>query len=187
MWTRGVSVQRPAPDELEAFQATLGLRRLSYEQVGCTLAEATPDGFRRSDDVTDVPGDNWAGAVAALHRWAMFDHDWVETVPSAPSIVAGQDLGVLAMAAGLHWLVPNRIVRTIDEADCVGFSHGTLDGHIVAGEELFAVERAGGQVRFRITAISRPADLLAGVGSPLIRRFQRRFVTGALSGFVNAV
>lgn len=58
------------------------------------------------------------------------------------------------------------------ERDRAGFAYGTLPGHPESGEELFLVERGAGEVRFPVSAFSRPATLLAKAGGPASRRVQ---------------
>ena len=56
------------------------------------------------------------------------------------------------------------------------FAHGTLAGHLLAGEERFTVELAGdGSVWYDIYALSKPACLLARLAYPLARAQQRLF------------
>ena len=56
-----------------------------------------------------------------------------------------------------------------------GFAYGTLPGHPEQGEEAFHVHRdASGVVTVEIVAFSRPASLLARLGSPVARAIQQR-------------
>jgi uncharacterized protein (UPF0548 family) len=74
-------------------------------------------------------------------------------------------------------------VATIDDDSVFGFAYGTLPGHPERGEEAFhAARNEAGQVEFRIVAFSRPASVLARVGSPASRAIQRRITTAYLEG-----
>ena len=78
---------------------------------------------------------------------------------------------------------PCRIVGVIDEPNRWGFAYGTLPGHPEQGEESFHVRRtAGGEVSFEIVAFSRPAALLARLGSPVARIVQARVTRAYLEG-----
>lgn len=68
---------------------------------------------------------------------------------------------------------PCRVVRIVDEPDRRGFTYGTLPGHPESGEESFVLEQgADGTITFTVTAISRPASLVARLGGPLTRIVQ---------------
>ena len=56
------------------------------------------------------------------------------------------------------------------------FAHGTLGGHLLAGEERFSVELAeDGEVFYEAYAFSRPAHALSVVSYPFVRLLQKRF------------
>lgn len=69
----------------------------------------------------------------------------------------------------------------------LGFAYGTLPGHPETGEEAFVVERNGeGDVRFTITAFSRPRALLARLGGPVTKAVKARATRRYLRGLFNA-
>ncbi|MGW6331418.1 DUF1990 family protein [Nocardia rhamnosiphila] len=70
---------------------------------------------------------------------------------------------------------PCRVVYVLDEPDRIGFAYGTLPGHPVSGEELFAVEydRDTDVVYGVVTAFSRPARRSMRRGGPLSVPAQR--------------
>lgn len=179
VWIGGLSARRPSATHVRAYTKTLGLRPLSYDTPGMTLTHDRLSGFRPID--LSVPVVDFAKAVAAVRGWAMHNQDWTDLQPTDARVVAGDDVAVLARAAGLWWLTPARVVAVVDEPNRWGFAYGTLEGHVLVGEELFIVERAGTSTRFRIRIISRPADRLASAGSRFIRRYQAKFVEGALA------
>jgi len=56
-----------------------------------------------------------------------------------------------------------------------GFGYGTLESHIERGEERFCVEyHPDKSVWYDILAFSQPNKLLAKLGYPLVRHFQRQ-------------
>lgn len=56
------------------------------------------------------------------------------------------------------------------------FAHGTLGGHLLAGEERFSVELASdGEVFYEAYAFSRPAHALSVLGYPVVRLMQKKF------------
>lgn len=91
-----------------------------------------------------------------------------------PAIGAGESVLVLVRFGPVQVIAPCRIVYVVDESDRFGFGYGTLPGHPESGEESFIVERDGASTTFRITAFSRPADLLTRLGGPVSRHIQVR-------------
>ncbi len=90
---------------------------------------------------------------------------------------------------GWPWAAPCRIVGVLDDSDRWGFAYGTLPGHPEQGEESFAVSIGGDdEVRFTITAFSRPGDWITRLAGPVGRAVQTAGTNGylkALKRFVN--
>ncbi|GAA2167730.1 DUF1990 family protein [Humibacillus xanthopallidus] len=56
-----------------------------------------------------------------------------------------------------------------------GFAYATLQGHPESGEERFVLDHdIDGDIRFTVTAVSRPASQLARLGGPISRAVQGR-------------
>ena len=88
--------------------------------------------------------------------------------------------GRVAQVMGLWSLNASRIVYVVDDPGPIhrfGFAYGTLPDHIETGEERFLVEwdEASGDVWYDILAFSRPAYAVMRIGTPFIRRVQKRF------------
>ncbi len=65
-----------------------------------------------------------------------------------------------------------------------GFRYHTLPGHPEHGAETFELDLgAGGEVTFRITAVSRPGTWLTIVGLPVMRLVQHRIIGRYLRTF----
>lgn len=81
-----------------------------------------------------------------------------------------------------------RVVYVVDEPDRRGFAYGTLPGHPVSGEELFAVEYdpADESVYAVVTAFSRPAVWYLRLAGPLARLGQRRMADRYISAVSTA-
>lgn len=156
-----------------------------YPHAG-SIGRGEPPPGHRADTVDRLVGHGAAAydaASQAIDDWAMFDLAWIDLEPTRPGIVVGQEVTVVARAAGL-WVVNDcRISELVDDPAGTdlparhGFVYVTLDRHAESGEELFAVtwDPHSDEVRFRIVAHSRPARLLSRLGFPLTRRFQARF------------
>jgi uncharacterized protein (UPF0548 family) len=119
-------------------------------------------------------------AQTALLRWKMFDTGFTEVFPARASTSDGSTVAVLVHHLGFWSLNPCRVVYQIREEGAevrFGFAYGTLTGHGESGEEIFAVcwEPGSERVRDWLRAASRPAALLARLGSPIARHLQARF------------
>ncbi len=101
-------------------------------------------------------------------------------------------MAVLARSFGLWWLNACRIVAVFGgegAASRFGFAYGTLPDHVGTGEERFLVEwdRGNDSVWYDILAFSRPRQLLARLGYPVMRRKQRRFGRDSAAAMRRAV
>ena len=131
-------------------------------------------------------------ACDALRRWEMFRIGWAEVHPRSADQAVGSTVAMLARGHGLWCLVSCRVIQRVEGRGAVertGFVYGTLPGHLLTGEERFAVtwDRAVGSVWFTIVAFSRPASLLGAVLRPFVRQYQRRFAPDALKAMARAV
>ena len=73
------------------------------------------------------------------------------------------------------FLAPCRVVYVIDEPNRRGFAYGSLPGHPVSGEEMFAVrwDPADDTVYGEVAAFSRPAMWWSRLGALPLRLAQR--------------
>ena len=88
------------------------------------------------------------------------------------------DTAELRAAGGIVWSAD-------DEPDRRGFAYGSLPGHAVRGEEMFAVryDPAGGGVYAEVAAFSRPATWWSRLGAPVLALAQ----TVVTRRYLNAV
>ena len=130
-------------------------------------------------------------AVKALKSWEHFDLGWARVSRESGTAV-GDAVCVEARVAGAWIRNPLRVVELRErEKRASGgassssgarakarfaFAHGTLGGHLLAGEERFSVELAeDGEVFYEAYAFSRPAHALSVVSYPFVRLLQKRF------------
>lgn len=125
----------------------------------------------------------YARACEALKTWEHFDLGWA-SVDASTGHAVGDGVCVRARVGGVWMRNPLEIVRLRaqkkDERRGVkkrfSFAHGTMEGHVLAGEERFAVElMEDGRVYYEAYAFSAPAHVVALVGYPLVRLLQKRF------------
>jgi len=170
---------RPSPLEIHAFIESSHTQPLSYEPVG--IARTGCAGFQLDHQETIIGRGRTAleRAMAALTEWEHFHLGWVEVFPARPAIAPGTVIAVLAQHLGFWSLNGCRVVYTIGQSntDEFGFAYGTLDDHAERGEEIFklSMRQDTGDVVYTIRAVSQPRALLARIGFPIARSFQRRF------------
>lgn len=176
-----VSFQKPAVDSIRRFIAEQAKLDFSYSAVGASAA-TPPAGF--VVDRTRIKlGEGEAvyeSASAALRRWDHFRLAWVDVWSPETPLEAGEVVAVMGRALGLWWLNCCRIVYVVNETGPIrkfGFAYGTLPGHVESGEERFVIEwnQGDNSVWYDILAFSRPSQVLIRLGSPIVRRMQKRF------------
>ena len=145
---------------------------LTYAAVGATATQM-PDGYRqmRADRFIGTGRGRFEQAAQAVMSYGMLRGAGVRV--QATSEVARPGTDVLGRLGPFH--APCRVVYVIDEPDRRGFAYGSLPGHAVTGEELFAVrlDPADDGVYAEVAAFSRPATWWARLGSPVLRLAQQ--------------
>ena len=163
---------------------------LTYELIGST--KVPPNDWagyrldRYSIELGSAP-DVFDRGCTALRRWDAHVGAGARVASADAPLQVGQSVVVALALVGITAIAPCRIVWVDDEVDRYGFGYGTLSGHPEQGEESFVIARTGGNVRFEITAFSRPAALLAKLGQPVARRIQTRITNRYLTGLKAAV
>jgi uncharacterized protein (UPF0548 family) len=162
---------RPTEEVLRRLLESATSASLTYAPSRCSIDGATPPGYKRRRWATRLADGGFEAAVHTLSAWDMHRRAGLIVVADGPV-----SMGVhIAMAAPLPlgWVdLSCRVVHVIDEPDRFGFAYGTLPGHPEHGEESFIVERSDGGVRLQITAVSRPAHLLARLAPLLANALQ---------------
>ncbi len=188
-----LSLTRPSEARIRRFLEDQSGLPYSYSDVGASLGEP-PVGYVLDHHRVKLGEGPLAfdRAGAALRGWEMFRVGWVEVWPPAAPLEEGTTVALLARMPGLWTLFACRIVAVIDEhgpVESYGFAYGTLPGHPLSGEERFTVrwDRADGDVRYDLLAISRPSRLAWRIGYPLVRLIQRRFAPRSLRAMTRAV
>jgi uncharacterized protein (UPF0548 family) len=110
-------------------------------------------------------------ASDGLRRWVAHRGAGLRVAPADAPIAAGVSVVVGITLPVLTVVAPCRIVWTVNEADRFGFAYGTLAGHPESGEESFVVAQTATGIRFEVTAVSRPAGMVARIGVPSLERF----------------
>lgn len=169
----------PLPTQTEA--------RLRAEQVtappGLSVDGVPPAGFRRFSHTVTLDRHDLASAADDLFAWRVHQRAGLR-VQSSDAVLQRETVVLLRLGLGPAAVrIPCRVVEVVDEPDRKGFTYATLPGHPECGVERFMLEIAeDGGVRFRVSAVSRPATLLTRLGGPVARAAQdvmtRRYLAG---------
>ena len=183
------TIQWPTTEQVRKFLASQMGAPLTYSAVGATATGDYLSGFdvdhRRAE--IGLGDDCFRRACEALRGWRQFDLGWVRAMPTDTPLATEALVAVSAKFGGVCTTNAARIVYVVDEPHRFGFAYGTLPRHVEQGEERFLVELVDGRVYYDILAFSRPRHLLARLGTPLMRRLQKRFGRDSAAAMRRAV
>jgi len=153
-----------------------------------TNAKKTKKSYYAIDETKVLLGTNgdvdYEKAKSALKSWKQFQLGWTE-VDEATRVRKGQKVCVMIQPFPRVWLLnPLEITYVSEEKKkSYSFAHTTLQGHLLAGEEKFTVEKdlKNDRVYFKVETFSKPDHILAKVTYPAVRALQKIF--GAHAGF----
>ncbi|XP_027346835.1 UPF0548 protein At2g17695 isoform X1 [Abrus precatorius] len=125
--------------------------------------------------------DTFEKAKTALKTWRHFGLNWAFVDPKTP-VQQGTKF-CACVKEFFPWLMMPLQVVYVNEtkiaknrAATFGFGSGTLDGHLLAGEERFSIEiDENNQVWYEILSFSKPAHILSFVGYPYVMLRQKYF------------
>ena len=131
--------------------------------------------------------EDYRKAVEALRAWSMFQLGWAEVDPATP--IKPREPVVVVAQAVLPWTCNPLAVVYVDQTRRdFAFAHGTLGGHLLRGEERFAVRlEENGNVVYSVSAISCPGHILSRATYPVVRLLQRRFATDSVRAMERAL
>ncbi|KAK9164632.1 hypothetical protein Syun_005534 [Stephania yunnanensis] len=118
---------------------------------------------------------------AALQSWKHFGLNWAFVDPKTP--VASGVKFCVCVQEFLPWLLMPLQVAYVNQIQdpkslraTFGFGSGTLNGHLLSGEERFSIELdEKNQVWYEVLSFSKPAHLLSFVGYPYVLLRQKYF------------
>ncbi len=146
-------------------------RPMTYTEQGATAADL-PAGYRHVRAAKRI-GDGrrrFEQAADAVLRYGMLRGAGLRVDATTEAAQVGTDvLGRLG-----PFFAPCRVVYVIDEPNRRGFAYGSLPGHAVIGEEMFAVryDPSEDAVYAEVAAFSRPATWWSKLGNPVLRLSQ---------------
>jgi uncharacterized protein (UPF0548 family) len=105
--------------------------------------------------------------------WEMHRRAGLSVHASHPVAREGSAVALVFGTSRSGVVCPCRVVYVVDEPRQRGFAYGTLPGHPEQGEESFIlIHEPNGSVVLRITAFSRPANVLSRLRGPMTRWVQ---------------
>ncbi len=169
----------PTDDAIRSTLRGLAEAPFTYTNVGATLAPlaAAPRGFVLDRYGVELGRGRpvFERARAALARIENYPASFTRIVRAHDELAPGALFAAVAAHLGIVSVHPCRVLHVTREPDRFGFAFGTLPGHAESGEESFTVTIADDRVRYDVLAFSRPAGVLARLGAPVARAYQRRF------------
>ncbi|MFI2233257.1 DUF1990 family protein [Nocardia testacea] len=148
----------------------------TYSEIGATRGELPP-GYRHLRVRRRIAAGEaeFRRLGAALLRYRIQRGLGILREAGTPVAEPGTAVTVRLGIGRFGLRAPCRVVYVLDGPDRIGFAYGTLPGHPMSGEELFAVEydAGSGVVYGVVTAFSRPASWYMRLGGPLAVSAQR--------------
>ncbi len=178
-------IRRPSEAFIQQTIETQSQRPVTYPGtcLGWTKESRCPVGFAKNQwqYIIGQGEEDYHSAKQALNEWRMLNFDWFQLVrhPEFPS--QGGTLCTLVRTMGIYSLNVARIVYVEDDSQGHRFSigYGTLPEYPLSGEERLTVclDPDTQNVIYEIFSFSRPASWLVQLGSPYVRRVQKKFCT----------
>jgi uncharacterized protein (UPF0548 family) len=183
----GVRLRSATTEDLSGLLERCRTDELTYAPTGCSVGGAIPAGLKRRRWSTPLPEGTFEGACAAIRSWAVHRGAGLAIAADGP-ITVGTNVAFCAPLPLGFVQGTCRIVAVVDEPDRFGFAYGTLSVHPEQGEESFLVVRdADGQLHFEVEGVSRPAQFLTRLISPVADRLQDTAVRRYLAEMKQAV
>ena len=182
-----ISIKKPSKAKISAYLEKQQKFDFNYPYVGDTLA-TPPDRYLQIRKKIELGygKDVFDSACQALFQWQMFDLKWVSLMPPQASVEPGVTVGILAKKFGFWYLNACKIIQTIDETSDIiqkfGLIYGTLNDHIMKGEEIFLIEwdKSDDSVWYSIYSFSKLNRFYSKLGRFFARRYQKVFVRDSL-------
>ncbi|KAM1048931.1 hypothetical protein ACFX2C_028090 [Malus domestica] len=197
---------RPSPQEQKACIDRSGSFNYDPKFKGATAKSLSSlqedqglskDGFllNHSRNLVGSGLDAYEKGKTALQDWRHFGLNWAFVDPKTP--VQNGVKFCVCVKEFLPWvMMPLQVVyvnenkRSKQAMASFRFGGGTLQGHLLAGEERFSIELdEKNQVWYEILSFSKPAHLLSFIGYPYVMLRQKYFArqsTNAIMKHLNA-
>ncbi|KAF9621475.1 hypothetical protein IFM89_021779 [Coptis chinensis] len=137
----------------------------------------------------------YTNAKSALQSWKHFGLDWTFVDPKT-RIETGTKFCV-CVKEFLPWMMMPLQVEYVNDIKqdskkklnaSFQFGSGTLQGHLLSGEERFSIELdENNQVWYEILSFSKPAHLLSIIGYPYVQHRQKYFAQQSADALVKYV
>ncbi|XP_020595500.1 UPF0548 protein At2g17695 [Phalaenopsis equestris] len=139
----------------------------------------------------------YALAKSAVLTWRQFGLKWAFVDPQTP-VEKGRRFCVCVNEFFPWVMMPLQIAYVADASiqppsaagikDSFGFGSGTLQGHLLVGEERFSVQwDEDDRVWYEIFSFSKPAHIISAIGLPYVRFRQKCFARQSAEAMVKHV
>ena len=144
-------------------------------------------------------------AIALLKKWEHFKLKWTSVDKRTEQRKREKVCVLVNIIPFVYIFNPLEIVYVEEEAsrrrrlirpsaektsNYYAFAHATLQGHMLAGEEKFTIEKStndGEEVFFKIDTFSKPGNIIASASYPIVRILQKAFHFQAAKRMKNAM
>ncbi|KAK3029143.1 hypothetical protein RJ639_039698, partial [Escallonia herrerae] len=159
--------------------------------------ELSKDGFslNHSKVLVGSGPEAYEKGKAALQTWRHFGMNWA-FVDSKTPIQSGVKFCACVKELFPWLMMPLQVVYVSEKKKSpksvasFGFGSGTLEGHLLAGEERFSIELdERNEVWYEVLSFSKPSHFLSVIGYPYVRLRQKYFAhqsTGAVRDSISA-
>ncbi|KAK9284209.1 hypothetical protein L1049_023378 [Liquidambar formosana] len=185
-WTRPSSQdQKACINKSGGFNYDTKFRGATAKPMSCLQQdkELANDGFSLNHARVLVGSglDTFEKGKTALQNWRHFGLNWAFVDPKTP--IQGGVKFCACVKEFVPWLMmPLQVVYVNENRNpkklmaSFGFGSGTLQGHLLAGEERFSIELdENNQVWYEILSFSKPSHLLSFIGYPYVQLRQKYF------------
>ncbi len=176
-------VRRPTEAFIERTIETQSQYAVTYPEtcLGWTRESRCPVGFveNQSQSIIGDGEEDYLLAKKVFNEWKMLNFDWFQLVRHPEVPIEGRTLCMLVRTMGLYSINVARIIYVEDDSHGHRFSigYGTLPAYPISGEERLTVslDPVTQNVIYEIFSFSRPASWIVRLGSPYVRRVQKKF------------
>jgi len=171
-----IALRRPSDEKLIGLWEQQSSLPVSYKNAGMTRS-GPHRGYRHHKASVSLGVGTFKEGREVLRAWGAQRGAGFGVHPERP-VAQGMAVLVYGRLGPLYTSVCCRVIYIIDEDDRWGFAYGTLPHHVERGEESFIVSKdKEDNVTFTVESLSRPASVVARLGSPIARAIQNR-ITG---------
>ncbi|HLW16034.1 MAG TPA: DUF1990 domain-containing protein [Actinomycetota bacterium] len=181
-----IALRRPSDEKVIGVWEQQSSLPITYKNAGMTRG-GPHRGYRHHRATVSLGVGTFEKARDAVRSWGAQRGAGFGVHPERP-VAQGMAVLVYGRLGPLYTSVCCRVIYIVDEDDRWGFAYGTLPHHVERGEESFIVSKdKDDNVTFTVESLSRPATVVARLGSPIARAIQARITRRYLEALQRSV